>query len=76
MKWYFIIALVLLLEIVTLFAIIKVWRQKRTRAVAKLLWSALLAVPVFGLLFYCFLTISPEAKEDHTEDSIGADGAV
>jgi len=75
MKWYFIIAIVLL-EFVALFAIIRVWRQKRRRVVAKLLWSALLAVPVFGLMFYCFLTINPEAREDHTEDSIGADGGV
>lgn len=75
MKWFAIIV-VALLEVAALFAVMRVWRQKRRHWVSKLLWSVLLLVPVLGLLFYGFLTITPEAKPDHTEDRIGADGGA
>jgi hypothetical protein len=62
--------LVFVLELIALIVVARVWRQKHTHWAAKLLWSILLMVPVFGLLFYGFLTITPDAQEDHTETSI------
>jgi hypothetical protein len=72
MQWL-IITVIALFEIVAIIAIIRLWRQKRRHWASKLFWSVLLVIPVFGLLFYGFITITPEAQEDHTEDRIGAD---
>ena len=76
MKNLVIIILVALLEVAAIFAIIRVWRHKHRHWMSKLFWSIVLLVPVFGLLFYGFLTVTPEAQEDHTEDRIGADGGA
>ena len=72
MKWLVITA-VALLEIVAIVAIIRLWRQKRRRWAVKLFWTVWLLVPAFGLLFYAFITVTPEAQADHTEDRIGSD---
>jgi hypothetical protein len=55
MKWFAITA-VALLESVAMIAIIRSWRQTR----------ALGSVPLFGLVFYSFITVNPEAQADHT----------
>ena len=71
MKHLIIIVLVLL-ELVALYLIVRLWRQKRRGWIGKLCWSIVLLVPVFGPLFYGFLTVNPDSQGDHTEDRIGA----
>ena len=75
MHWVIFIVLGLL-ELVALWVMIKLWRQKRRSWVTKLLWSIVLLIPFLGLIFYGFLTTNPDSQYDHTEDRIGATGGA
>jgi hypothetical protein len=54
-----IIALVTL-ECVALVAAVFMWRRRDLRLWAKVIWTFLLLIPLFGVLFYAFISMSPE----------------
>ena len=57
-------------ELVALIAIVRLWSGKRRmHAVARLLWSVVLLVPFFGLLFYGFTRSDPEGHSDGLPES-------
>lgn len=41
-----------LLELVAVFAVVGIWREKRRAPMAKLIWTLITLVPVVGLLAY------------------------
>jgi hypothetical protein len=71
MKWLAII-IGAISELVALFVIARVWRDLDRGWVSKVFWSVVLLVPVFGFLYYGFVTMNPQSQGDHTEDSMGA----
>jgi hypothetical protein len=53
-------------ELVALLTIVNLWfRKRRMRVVTRLLWSVVLLVPLFGVLFYGLTRPDPDA---HWED--------
>jgi hypothetical protein len=57
-------------EIVALATIVHLWvrRRRRMRVVTRLLWSAVLLVPLFGVLFYGLTRPDPDAHSDELEE--------
>jgi hypothetical protein len=59
-----------LCEVVALVAIVHLWiRRRRTRLITRLLWSVVLLVPLFGVLFYGLTRSDPEAHSDGVPES-------
>ena len=57
-------------EFVALIAIVHLWfRKRRMRIITRLLWSVVLLVPVFGVLFYGLTRSDPESHSDDVPDS-------
>jgi TRAP-type mannitol/chloroaromatic compound transport system permease small subunit len=54
-------------EAAALVAIVHLWLRRKMRWWAKLLWSVFLFVPFLGLVFYGFVTISPDPHDDDPE---------
>ena len=68
-------------EIISLIVVIRIWlkRYHKSRA-ARLFWSIVLLVPIFGLIAYYFLTEAPDRHPDYMgsmdsriDDSPGTD---
>jgi hypothetical protein len=55
-------------ELAGLVAIIHLWLRRRMRWLTKCCWTVFLLVPIFGPLFYAFLTHNPES---HGENPTG-----
>src|SRR3954465_5413844 len=64
-------------ELAALFVIMRLWsRKRRMRVIPRLLWSVVLLIPFFGILFYGFTRSDPEAHSDDVPDSTyGTDGS-
>ena len=57
-------------ELIGLFVIARMWMKRRhSGTIVRLLWTAVLIVPVFGLLAYFFLRDSPDSHPEYTEES-------
>jgi len=57
--------LVGLLEAVALLVIVRLWRtEKRMSWFARLMWTAVLLVPLIGLIFYGFLRSNPDEDSE------------
>jgi energy-coupling factor transporter transmembrane protein EcfT len=63
----FAIALIVL-EVISLLAIVHLWRYRKMRRWAKVLWTVFLFLPFFGPLFYVFVTVNPDP---HPHDEVG-----
>ena len=63
-------------ELAALIAIVRLWsRKRRMRVITRLLWSVVLLIPFFGLLFYGFTRSDPEGHSDDLPESThGSDG--
>jgi hypothetical protein len=60
-------------EVIALLVIIRMWAKRwHKRLVVRLLWSAVLFVPVFGVLFYFFLRESPDEHPYDTDTMRGS----
>lgn len=57
----------IVLEVLSLLAIVHLWARRRMRWTAKLAWSVFLLLPLFGLVLYGFASINPEP---HGEDPL------
>ncbi len=55
--------------VIAIVAIAHLWLRRRMRWWFKLLWTIILCVPFFGLLFYGFATVSPDPHDD--DPSVG-----
>lgn len=54
-----------LLECVSLFAIVRLWTRKpRATFLSCCFWTVVLLIPLFGLLFYGFVTIVPKRHSE------------
>jgi len=62
------IILLAIAELGSVITIAHLWSQKRKNWLMKLGWTLFLLVPLFGPIFYCFVTINPEA---HGEEPTG-----
>ena len=58
MNW--LIPLTALLELAAVVTVIRLWLRKQGRWITRFLWTILLPIPVFGLLFYLFVRLNPE----------------
>ena len=58
---------VIAFEVIALVAIVHLWLRRKTRWWAKLLWTVILCVPFFGLMFYGFAAINPDPHDDDPE---------
>jgi hypothetical protein len=57
-------------ELAALIAIVRLWTRKhRMHVVVRLLWSIVLLMPFFGLLFYGFTRSDPGGHSDDVPDS-------
>ncbi|MGO8929490.1 MAG: PLDc N-terminal domain-containing protein [Limisphaerales bacterium] len=57
----FLAILLLVAELVAVAAIVHLWNHApKPSLTSRLLWSVLLMIPVFGLIFYIFLREEPE----------------
>jgi hypothetical protein len=54
-------------EVVSLCTIVHLWWRRKMRPWAKILWTVFLLVPLFGPVFYGFLTLHPERHGEETE---------
>lgn len=63
-------------ELAAIIAIVRLWSSKRRMPVfTQLLWSVVLLIPFFGLLFYAFTRSDPERhSDDLPESTVGYDG--
>ena len=62
-------------EAVSLFAIIRLWRKKKLSVARRIAWSFLLLIPVFGPLMYGFVSLVPAGHgEDAGDFSSGGGG--
>jgi hypothetical protein len=62
-------------EFVALFTIVNLWsRKRRMHVVIRLLWSVVLLVPLFGVLFYGLTRSDPEAHADDVGDHSSGGG--
>jgi hypothetical protein len=71
------ISLCALFEIVALIVIVRMWMRRRVKLFPRLLWSAVLLVPLFGLLVYALLHEEPAPHPYRTGDggwNVGIDG--
>ncbi len=56
------------LEIIALLVIVRMWRKRwHRRLIVRLIWSAVLLVPLFGLFAYFFLRESPDEHPYDTD---------
>ena len=55
-------------EVISLIVVVRIWlkRYHKSRA-ARLFWSIVLLVPIFGLIAYYFLTEAPDRHPDYME---------
>lgn len=58
-------------EFIALIVIMRLWMRRPLRPVSSALWSAILLVPFFGLVFYFFLREKPEAHGEELHDPSG-----
>jgi hypothetical protein len=70
MNWPLIITLALL-ELVGFIAIVRLWRVSNELWQIKVGWTLILLVPLFGLLFYVFLSVNPHPHADNPIDTTG-----
>jgi hypothetical protein len=58
-----------LCEVVALAVIAHLWlRKRRMRIITRALWSLVLLVPLFGVLFYGLTRSDPDAHSDEVPD--------
>jgi len=56
------------LEVAGLFFVVRLWlRPRRTGVVARVIWSLILLVPLFGLIIYGFLRNDPDEHPYDTD---------
>ena len=61
-----------LLECISLFLIVRLWRGSRKMSVfSRCLWSVVLLIPLLGWLFYGFVTINPDKHSDELPERFG-----
>ena len=59
-----------LCEVVALLANVHLWvRKRRMPIISRLLWSVILLVPFFGVLFYGWARLNSEAHSEHVPES-------
>jgi hypothetical protein len=60
-------------EIIALIVIARMWMKRcHRRSIVRVIWSAVLLVPIFGLLAYFFLRESPDEHPYDTDTMRGA----
>jgi hypothetical protein len=62
------------LEVAALYTIARLWLRRRLRIVPRIFWSAVLLVPLFGLLMYVFI-VSDLDQNPSREDGQGESDA-
>jgi len=56
-------------EIIALLVIARMWMKRwHRRLIVRILWSAVLLVPVFGVLVYFFLRENPDSHPEYIEE--------